>query len=211
MRTERVIVHFAMAAYVAASLTYAAHGLDTNPQYDNQGLTYAAEMIEDIRDGRLWSFLMQERKYPMAHVLPYAAAKGIVLVFKDGITKQESFVIGRVLAMLFSFGRFAVVWRIAKRLDASREATLLLMASSAQTTPGWDEPRLLDLATHRATFPNARLRLDADAPENWPERLPARSLVFIPPELYSSIEFGTLETMRDGRANPVLHIWAAQE
>lgn len=129
MRTERVIVHFAMAAYVAASLTYAAHGLDTNPQYDNQGLTYAAEMIEDIRDGRLWSFLMQERKYPMAHVLPFAAAKGIVLVFKDGITKQESFVIGRVLAMLFSFGLFAVLWRIAKRLDASREATLLLMAS----------------------------------------------------------------------------------
>lgn len=103
-------------------------------------------------------------------------------------------------------------------LAAPQDAPLLLMASSAQTTPGWDEPRLLDLATHRATFPNARLRLDADAPENWPERLPARSLVFIPPELYSSIEdlevsygFGTLETMRDGRANPVLHIWAAQE
>lgn len=129
MRFERVIVPLAMAAYVAASLAYAAHGLDTNPQYDNQGLTYAADMIEDMRDGRLWPFLMQERKYPMAHVLPFVAVEEIILLGKDGITKQESFAIGRCVAMLFSLGMFLVLWRIARRLGTARETIVLFMTS----------------------------------------------------------------------------------
>lgn len=125
----RTLTSIAVAAYAVAALAYACHGLDTNPQYDNQGLTYASDMIEDARDGRLWHFLMQERKYPMAHVLPFAAVEEVLLVWKDGITKRESFVIGRAVAMLFSLGMFLALWRIAKRLDARREATLLLMAS----------------------------------------------------------------------------------
>jgi hypothetical protein len=108
---------------------------------------------------------------------------------------------------------------IARAAIAAPEGNpLLLVAGSAQATPGWDEARLRRLAVYPAAPAGARLLLDAGAPGAWPERLPARSLVFIPPELYPSIEnlevrygLGTLETVRDGRANPVLYVWSAPQ
>lgn len=129
MRIARILTVIAVAAYAVAALAYAFHGLDTNPQYDNQGLGYASEMIEDARDGRLWHFLMQERKYPLGHVLPFVVVDGAILLFQDGITKHESFIVGRSIAMLFSLGTFLLLWRVAKRLNAQREAVLLLMTS----------------------------------------------------------------------------------
>jgi hypothetical protein len=108
---------------------------------------------------------------------------------------------------------------IARAAIAAPEgAPLLLVADGAQAAPGWDDPRLRILAVYPAAPAGARLLLDAGAPGDWPQRLPARSLVFVPPGLFASVEqlevrygLGLLETVRDGRANPVLYVWQAQE
>lgn len=129
MRFDRAFVFLAIAAYAVAVLLYSMHGLDTNPQYDNQGISYAGDMLEDIQDGRLWPFLMRERKYPMGHILPFAAVAGTMILAGNDVSNHEAFVIGRVVTMLFALGTFLVLWRIARRLNMEFEATLLLMAS----------------------------------------------------------------------------------
>ena len=59
-RFERICTSLFVAAYVAAALLYAVHGLPENPQYDNQVIWYARDMRESLADGTFGHYLLQE-------------------------------------------------------------------------------------------------------------------------------------------------------
>lgn len=99
-------------------------------------------------------------------------------------------------------------------LAAPEGAPTLLVVSRAEETPTWDDPRLLHFAAQDAT-PAGSMVLDAGAPGGWPDELPAGSRVLVPPQMQAAIAQldtrygrGTLETVRDRRANILLYVWA---
>lgn len=116
MNAHRIAIGAAVAAYVAAVSLYAAHGLDTNPQYDNQAIFYARDLILDARNGHLGDFLVAERKYPLGYVAPFVLADLVAIRSFDAIEVVKLAAIGRVVTLLFAAGTFALLWRAARRL-----------------------------------------------------------------------------------------------
>lgn len=125
----RILTTSAIVAYAVTAVIYAQHGLDTNPQYDNQGMFYAQELIEELPNGHLGQFLLKERKYPLGHTLPFAVADGFMLLWHDEIPLRMMGHIARTVVLLFSLGTFIVLWRIGRRLEGGAESVLLLMTS----------------------------------------------------------------------------------
>jgi hypothetical protein len=115
---------FALVAVLSAGI-YFFHNLGINPQYDNQGIWHAVDLITAHRQGKLSEFLLTTRKYPLFYILNYATIFGILVE----VDRAQLFLIGRIVTFLYATGILLLLLRLSKRMGNGAAAAVLLLTS----------------------------------------------------------------------------------
>lgn len=127
---EKSCKFFVLLAAAMAITLYLFHDLRVNPQYDNQGLWHAADLLTAIRGGQFFDFIFTPRKYPLFYLLNNLVVYLPFDLFLKEVPREVFILIGRGITFFYAIGSFLLLRTLSKRLFNDTSIAMILLATS---------------------------------------------------------------------------------
>lgn len=129
---KKVLVIACVSCWAFGLIGYYFHAIELNPQFDTQGIRYAAELQQAVIQGNAmqWWFHGEPRKYPMLYVIPFTVGNFLVSGGQLIALSHEHYIV-RAITVLYALATLVLLWFVARKyFDDDEYAALTVLGTS---------------------------------------------------------------------------------